>query len=234
MKLLAIDTSTDACSCALYADGAVSGEYSLAPQGHAELVLQMVQRVLGASGCTLAELDGLAFGRGPGSFTGVRIAAGVVQGLALGAELPVVAVSSLRAMAQGCYRDGGAAHILAALDARMDEVYWGAFEATPSGIVTPVGDEQVCAPALVRLRSLEHAWAGAGSGWLVHEERLRAALDVSITRLDLERYPDAHDVALIAAQEFECGSRVHAADALPVYLRNEVAVRPGGASKTGR
>lgn len=228
MKLLAIDTSADACSCALYVDGAVTGEYSIAPQQHAELVLQMVHSVLGASNCTLRGLDGLAFGRGPGSFTGVRIAAGVVQGLALGAALPVVPVSSLRAMAQGCHRHSGARHVLAALDARMDEVYWGAFEATPTGVVTSLGDEQVCAPSTVRVPLSGHEWVGAGSGWRVYEERLRAAVDGSITRLDSDRDPDAHDVVLIAAQEFERGRVVHATDAIPVYLRNKVAVRPGG------
>ncbi len=227
MKLLAIETSTEACSCALYIDGAVAGEYALAPQRHAELVLKMVKRLLDVSHCTLTGLDALAFGRGPGSFTGVRIAAAVVQGLALGADLPVVPVSSLRALAQGSHRGLGANHVIAALDARMGEVYWAAFEATRAGVMAAVSNEQVCSPGAVQMRSCAHRWTGAGSGWLVYEETLRAALDGSISALDPARYPDAYDVVRIAALEFQQGAYVHVAEALPVYLRNEVAARPG-------
>ncbi|UCE90616.1 MAG: tRNA (adenosine(37)-N6)-threonylcarbamoyltransferase complex dimerization subunit type 1 TsaB, partial [Pseudomonadota bacterium] len=127
MKLLAIETATEACSVALAVDGDVRDRFEIAPRGHAGLVLPMAKALLAEAGLGLRELDALVFGRGPGAFTGLRIAAGVVQGLAYGAELPVVPVSSLATLAQGVSAQTGASDVLAVFDARMGEVYWGAF-----------------------------------------------------------------------------------------------------------
>ena len=132
-KLLAIDTSTEACSAALGIGGDVRERYEFAPRQHAELILPMVDALLAEGQIKLKDLDGLAFGRGPGAFTGVRIATGVIQGLAFGAGLPVVPVSSLAALAQGAAP--GHSSIMSAFDARMGEVYWGAFAVDKQGLV---------------------------------------------------------------------------------------------------
>ena len=126
VKLLAIDTAESACSAALLVDGAVLSRMEQAVRGHSERILPMMQSLLSEAGYSLNDLDALAFGRGPGSFTGLRIAAGVIQGSALGAGLPVVPVSTLQTLAQGAFRMHGARQVLSALDARMAEVYWGA------------------------------------------------------------------------------------------------------------
>ena len=146
MKLLAIDTSGDACSAALLLDGEIVQHAELAPRRHGELILPMMQGLLDQAGIALGALDALAFGRGPGSFTGVRIAAAVIQGAAFGAGLPVVPVSTLAALAQGQFRRGGQQRLLSALDARMNEVYWGGFTIGPDALATPCGAELVCPP----------------------------------------------------------------------------------------
>src|SRR3569833_3307602 len=133
MKLLAIDTATEACSAALYLDGAVNKRYVLAPREHALLILPMIDELLRDANLSPLELDAVAFGRGPGAFTGLRIAAGVAQGIAYGADLPVVPVSSLAALAQGCYRERGVTRVLATIDARIGEVYWGAYRLGSDG-----------------------------------------------------------------------------------------------------
>ena len=127
MKILAIDTSTEACSAALLIDGDLQGVYKLAPREHSLLILKMIDGLLSDAGITVSELDAIAFGRGPGSFMGLRIAAGVVQGIAYAHELPVIPVSTLKAIAQRASEETRHQHVLAAIDARMDEVYWAAY-----------------------------------------------------------------------------------------------------------
>ena len=217
MKLLAIDTSTDACSAALAIEGAVVERCALTPRGHAEHILPMVEALLGEAGLSLAGLDALAFGRGPGSFTGVRIAAGVIQGLALGTNLPVVPVSSLAALAQGA----GADRILAALDARMDEVYWGAYVRGVDGLVRVVGTERVLAPCRIPLPAGDH-WTGVGSGWDRYAELLQQRVGEKLDGWLPGRHPHARDVALLGAEGYRCGLAVAAELALPVYLRDEI------------
>ncbi|VFM95033.1 MAG: tRNA threonylcarbamoyladenosine biosynthesis protein TsaB [Candidatus Kentron sp. G] len=133
MKIFAIDTATDACSAALHLDGGCREIHELAPRRHAEILLPRIRTLLSEAALSLRDLDALAFGRGPGAFTGVRIATGVIQGLAFGADLPVVPVSSLHALAQGAWRERGEENILAAFDARMGEVYWGAYRLDATG-----------------------------------------------------------------------------------------------------
>lgn len=124
MRILAIDTATEACSVALWNDGTVNAHFELCPREHTQRILPMVQDILTTSGTSLTDINALAYGRGPGSFTGVRIGIGIAQGLALGAELPMIGVSTLMTMAQGAWRKNGATRVLAAIDARMGEVYW--------------------------------------------------------------------------------------------------------------
>lgn len=224
MKLLAIDTSTEACSAALYLDGVINARYQIAPREHAALILTTIDTLLRESAITLPALDALAFGRGPGSFTGLRIAAGVIQGLAYGAGRPVVPVSSLAALAVRAWRERGATHVLATLDARIDEVYWGAYQVNRHGLPTLKGEEVVCAPEHVP-RPPPGTWFGAGSGWGAYDARLKIALGQQEIEHYAGCYPHAEDVARLAVDAFHGGLAVDAAQALPVYLRDDVARR---------
>lgn len=218
MKILAIDTATEACSAALLADDEIRERYELAPQRQAELILPMVDGLLAEAGIGLSGLDALAFGRGPGAFTGIRIAAGVTQGLAFGADLPVLPVSTLAALAQGAA--SLSRHLLCAIDARMDEIYWAAYDIR-DGIPVPRGDEGVGVPDAVTITGGEKYY-GVGSGWLAHETRLRNRLGDRYTGCEGERYPRARDMITLARIDFEAGRYVAAAEAAPVYLRDQV------------
>jgi len=225
LRLLAIETATTACSAALWIDGAVEERYALAPRQHAALILPMIESLLVAAELRPGQLDAVAFGRGPGSFTGVRIAAGVVQGIALGADLPVVPVSTLAALAGGARRMTGAQGVLAALDARMDDVYWGVFDTARGDLPVLVGTESVNRPGQVPLPD-SGDWTGAGSGWERYGEVLVARTAARIVRLLPDLEPHACDVALIAADRYRRNEVVGPEQALPVYLRNRVAREP--------
>jgi tRNA threonylcarbamoyladenosine biosynthesis protein TsaB len=224
MKLLAIETATDACSAALWVDGVLTTRHEVAPREHTRLILPMMDALLAEAGLRLSDLDALAFGRGPGAFTGVRIAAAVIQGSAFAADLPVVPVSTLAALAQQGI-DAGSPRVLAALDARMDEVYWGAFQADDQGLAVPVGAEQVIAPDAVPIPEGE-GWRGVGSGWAAYEDALRARLGECVSDIDPEALPAAAEVARLAVRDFNAGLAVPAEQALPVYLRDKVAEKP--------
>lgn len=222
MKLLAIDTSTEACSAALWLDGEVRERYELAPREHGRLILPMIASLLEEAGATLAQMDTLAFGCGPGGFTGVRIAIGVVQGLAFGADLPVVPVSSLAALAQGAYIDLAEQQVLVAIDARISEVYWGAYRRGESSLMVLTGNEVVCSPAQVPLPE-NNGWFGVGSGWQGYAQELKVHLGDTVAAWEGQRYPRARHVAQLGAADYQRGLAVSAEQALPVYLRNEVA-----------
>ncbi|HQU15153.1 MAG: tRNA (adenosine(37)-N6)-threonylcarbamoyltransferase complex dimerization subunit type 1 TsaB [Chromatiales bacterium 21-64-14] len=226
MKILAIETATETCSAALYQDGAVLERSALAPREHARLILPMVDALLAEAALSFAALDALAFGRGPGGFTGVRIATAVIQGLAFGAGLPVVPVSTLGALAQGALRESGYRAVLAALDARMDEVYWGAYRAGPEGVMAPVEEECVCRPAAVPVPSGTD-WHGIGSGFDRYGDELQRHLGTALSGWTAQRAPQAWDVAVLGAAGWRMGQAVAAEAALPVYLRDRV-VGDGG------
>ena len=219
VKLLAIETATESCSAALAVDGQVLERFEIAPRRHAELILPMVDDLLREAGLGLTHLDCLAFGRGPGAFTGVRLAAGVAQGLAFGAGLPVVPVSTLAALAQGAAQHG---RVLAALDARMGQVYWGAFLRGADGLVTAQGEEQAARPETVALPPGE-GWFGAGTGWGAHGACLAERLGKALSGWDGERYPRARDLLALAQRDFRCGQALQPEEAAPVYLRAPVA-----------
>lgn len=216
MIILALETATEACSAALFIDGEVRERFQIAPRGHSELILPMLDELLAEAGIGLGQVDAVAFGRGPGAFTGVRIAVGVVQGITFAADLPAVPVSSLAAVAQGV----GAAQVLVAMDARMNEVYWGAFERNPEGLVKVIGEERISPPELVSLPR-PGEWFGAGTGWGAYGETLRAVCPV--LGFDAEALPHAAAVARLGAAAFAAGAAVSPEQALPVYLRDEVA-----------
>jgi tRNA threonylcarbamoyladenosine biosynthesis protein TsaB len=221
VTILAIETSSDVCSCALrFADGSVLQRRELAPRQHASLLLPMVESVLAQAKTTLAQVQAVAYGCGPGSFTGVRIAACVAQGLALAVARPVVAVSSLAALALQAAPEH--ARVLAALDARMGEVYLGAFTLTEDGALELSGREQLARPESVDLPA-SGTWLGIGPGWRSHGATLAPRLGARIERVLEEPLPAASQVAALAVPLLAAGAGRPAAQAAPGYLRRRVA-----------
>lgn len=223
MRILAIDTATEACSVALWNDGTLSAQFELCPREHTQRILPMVQDILAAGGTTLTELNALAYGRGPGSFTGVRIGIGIAQGLALGANLPMIGVSTLATMAQGAWRKTGAGRVLAAIDARMGEVYWAEYRRDENGIWHGEDTEAVLKPEQVteRLQQLSGEWVTVGTGWPAWPE---LGKESGLTLRDGEvLLPAAEDMLPIACQMLTEGRTVAVEHAEPVYLRNNVA-----------
>ncbi|MGP7733575.1 tRNA (adenosine(37)-N6)-threonylcarbamoyltransferase complex dimerization subunit type 1 TsaB [Oceanimonas smirnovii] len=214
--LMAIDTATEACSAALWYEGDILSRYEVAPRGHTELILPMVQSLLDEAGITLSRLDGLAFGRGPGSFTGVRITLGVAQGLAFGAGLPLLGVSNLQALAQGAHRYTGCTTALSAIDARMGEVYVGGFTLT-DGVMSPMLAETVQPPEAVAIPQTRWQQA-AGSGFVTYPELTAHAQGLC----EAVPFPDARDMLPQARQDLAAGRVQTAAEARPVYLRDKV------------
>lgn len=223
MKLLAIETSSEACSVALYLNGEVIEDYRLAPRQHGKLILQMVESVMAASNLKLADLDALAFGRGPGSFTGLRIAAGVIQGLAFGAELPVLPISTLAAISLQAQDEFGGDYFFPAFDARLDEVYWGVYQSSDSAFVIPIVAEQVCSAEAVTVPEGISGIA-IGSGWASHQELLLKRVgNKQVTQTVVDYLPRAGAIARLAVIDFEKGRAVSAEQAQPIYLRDKVA-----------
>ncbi len=219
MKLLAVETSTEACSVAIFLDGKIHERVDHG-QHHSDVILGMVQQVLAESGLSLKQLDAIAFSRGPGSFTSLRIGAGVAQGLAFGANLPVVPVSSLAALAQGV----DAPKVLAAFDARMNQVYWCAYARNEKGLVELQGQEIVIVPADVPLPE-GSGWVGAGSGWDQYAAVLTARVGSYVNEWRKQLFPKARHVAKLGLELLKAGQTVTAEQALPVYIRDEVAVK---------
>ena len=234
MRLLALDTATEACSAALWVDGDVAERYAVAPRQHATLILPMVQSLLAEAQLELTGLDAIAFGCGPGSFTGVRIATGVVQGLALGAELPVAPISDLAALAQRGRIEPDCDEVWVAFDARMDEVYWGIYGFDEHGMACAIRADCVVSPDQVRVRddgvdprsvATGRTVYAMGGGWSAYGARLNAALGVE-PRIHADHLPRAWQIAELAVRRVRDGELLPPERALPTYLRNEVARRP--------
>jgi tRNA threonylcarbamoyladenosine biosynthesis protein TsaB len=226
LKILALDTATEYCSAALWLDGEVRVREALAGQTHSELLLGMVDALLRESALTLRALDGIAYGEGPGSFTGLRIACGVVQGLAFGADLPVVGIGTLLAMAEGT----GAQRVVCCLDARMNEVYHAAYEKR-DGAWRAVHAPSVCPPQAVP--DLAGAgWLGCGSGFAAYGAALESRYAGQLARVEPRHYPHARDIAALAVPRFEANETGAAECAAPVYVRDKVALRSD--ERTGR
>jgi len=229
VKLLALDTATEFCSAALWLDGQLRTREALAPRAHGELILPMIEQLLAEAALGLDGLDAIAFGRGPGAFTGVRLAAAVAQGLGFAAQLPLIPVSDLRALAaQALAAPGAPDRAVICQDARMNEVYWGCFERSAQAI-RAFGEEALAAPAALMLPS---GWVApgvpllaAGSGFVAYPA-LRAQLGGASTTVVEGLYPRAQEIARLAADDgLACAVAPEAA--LPVYLRDRVtAVAP--------
>ncbi|WP_342228257.1 tRNA (adenosine(37)-N6)-threonylcarbamoyltransferase complex dimerization subunit type 1 TsaB [Rickettsiella endosymbiont of Rhagonycha lignosa] len=227
LKLLAIDTCTEACSAALLYEELIQERYQCAPRAHSQLILPMMQSLLDEAGLMLRDLDALAFTRGPGSFTGIRIAASVIQASAFAADLPVVLVSSLHCLAQGAYRELQAAQVLTAIDARLQEVFSAAYRLhADTAIMQACGIEQLCLPHQCDTNGLTR-FVGVGSGWDQYHDLFETEFKNRLQRWVPQRYPKAYDAAVIAADAYRRGETVTAAEALPTYLRETVALRRG-------
>jgi tRNA threonylcarbamoyladenosine biosynthesis protein TsaB len=223
MKILAIDTATERCSVALSLGDAIIDRAVDTPRGHADLILPMIESALAEGGVALGQLDGIAYGRGPGGFTGVRIAIGVVQGLAFGAGLPTVGVSNLAAVAQQVAVSDD--RILVCMDARMGEVYWGLFHCNPAtGLVEPASEEAVAKPERVMTEMAAQPsyvpgiTVTAGTGWQAYAQLAPLLAARSFPAV----LPRARDIAVLAKQDFAQGRSQKAAEAQPVYLRDQV------------
>ena len=220
---LAIDTTTEACSVALSCDGDIQSRYTEEPRKHADLVLPMVDELLAEAGITLGQLNGIAFCQGPGAFTGLRIGAGVVQGLAFSADVPVLGVSTLATMAQRTYREHNAYHVYTAIDARMGEIYWGCYRLSKN-LMLLQGEESVVEPHALALPSTlnkEEKWVGCGTGWAFNEALESAGILVSNVYDKI--LPHAVDALTLAIPGLDAGNGVSAEFALPHYVRNNVA-----------
>ena len=233
MKILAIDTATEACSAALLIDGQVSSHYQLAPREHSRLILKMIDDLLLQADVAISQIDAIAFGRGPGSFMGVRIAAGVVQGIAFAHDIPVIPVSTLKAIAQRAHIETQSSHILVAIDARMDEVYWAQYSLDNDQWQLE-GEELVISPDNIDLTSIlsaeDECWTGAGTGWGSFAQRLLATDDsnraIKLQAMLPECLPAAEQIVQLAVDDYKAGTMLPAAHAIPVYLRNNVAKKP--------
>ena len=216
--LLALDTATEACSVALLHDGKVTSHYEVIPRLHAQKLLPMIKDLLAEAGIELSAVDAIAFGRGPGAFTGVRIAIGVVQGLAFALERPVLPISNLAVLAQRAFREHGATQVASAIDARMDEVYWGCYR-EQAGEMCLAGVEAVLPPEVAALPDgASGEWFGAGTGWGYAER-----LSLKPYAMDAGMLPHAEDLLALARFAWARGEAITADDARPVYLRDKVA-----------
>jgi tRNA threonylcarbamoyladenosine biosynthesis protein TsaB len=224
MKILAIDTATECCSAALLVDGQILSRETETERQHAELILPMVDELLSQGSIRLTDLDAIAFGRGPGGFTGVRLATSVAQGLAFGANLPVAPISDLRALAQRVLmEEPQSERVLVCNDARMKEVYWACFERGPSQLAETVGQERVSPPADVHLPSHWRAPVYAAGRGLRAYPDIRTRLGSELVSNHDDLLPRAREIAVLAVAEVEAGRCVAPQDAVPVYLRDDVA-----------
>lgn len=219
MKLFALDTATEACSVALWLDGETVERFEVAGRDHTQRLPAMAKALMAEAGLRWSQLDGLVCGTGPGSFAGVRIGVAYTQGLALAHGQPVVGVSSLAMLAEGA---GGSGRVLAAIDARMDEVYFAAFGRGVDGVLQVESEARVCRPDAVP--RLPGAAVAVGTGWGRYDTVLREATGAQLSRVDGEALPHATAALALALPEFRAGRAGDAATLAPIYLRNRVAL----------
>lgn len=219
MKILAIETATEACSAALAIGDEQIARYEVAPRKHTQLILPMVEALISEANIKVSDFDAIAFGQGPGAFTGVRIAMGVIQGLAFAHDVPVIPVSTLAAIAQHVADDHQ--YVASAIDARMQEIYWGLFKKNDSGIMEAASEEVVCAATDVNIIS-DQIWFGAGTGWDTYSDVLSSKFDKNLNGFDGNVFPSAVDVLALAKPAYLENKMISVEQASPVYLRNKV------------
>src|SRR3990167_2518224 len=222
LKILAFDTSTFACSVALLhsrdATNPVRMLHELAPRQQTKRLIPMMETLLKESSLSVADLDAIAFSCGPGSFTGLRIASSVAQAIGFGANLPVIPVSSLAAMAMAAHLEEGWSSFLVAEDARMSEVYWAAYQINAEGEVELMGKEETIRPKNVTIVG-DSTWCALGDGWAAYEKALVSRLGFKPRLIKASQLPTANAVALLAKPVYASGGAVPASLALPTYLR---------------
>ncbi len=221
MNILALDTCTELCSVALLYQGKLYQQNQMTQRGHSDMVLSMMTALFEEAETTVADIDVLAFGRGPGSFTGVRVGVGVAQGIAYASDIPVVAVSTLAAVAQTAADELNIDHLAVAMDARMGEIYCASYQ-RQKDLVTLVDEERVC-PAEKFSRFSDDNWLGVGTAWREYEQPLSNNFALSHGQYFADYYPHAASIIKLAKREAEAGRTASADQALPVYLRNNVA-----------
>jgi tRNA threonylcarbamoyladenosine biosynthesis protein TsaB len=226
MRLLALDTATECCSAAMLIEGRLLTREAELARGHAERILPMIDELLAEAAIRLREAGAIAFGRGPGSFTGVRLAASIAQGLAFAAGLGVVAISDLAALAQRVLdEDSSVTRVLVCNDARMKEVYWGCFERNGEGLAQAYGNERVGPPDTVRLPPSWASAAGVGRGFAAYPA-LRTLKGIAVRDRSDQLLPRATEVVRLAVPEVSAGRLLAPEAAVPVYLRDDVARPP--------
>ncbi len=221
MKLLSVETSTEACSAALFIDGEIQEKFEIAPRIHTKLILPMIDSLLADAELKPQQLDALAFSRGPGSFTGVRISTGVIQGIAFGADLPVVPVSTLAAIAHHFFFQGGYDCAFTAMDARMGEIFWGVYQKDQQGFAQLIGDEAVTLAENIIFPNKKGI--GIGSGWAVYRQELATCLGAQLIDFEVDHLPRASAIAALGVLGFNNNEAVDVEKAMPVYLRDKVA-----------
>jgi tRNA threonylcarbamoyladenosine biosynthesis protein TsaB len=222
MRLLALDTATEACSAAILVEGRTLARFELAGRSHTQQMLPMVHGLMAEAGLSFAQIDGFVCGIGPGSFAGVRIGVGFVKGLALSLDRPVVGISSLTMLAQAAL-DGGAQRVIASIDARMNEIYVGLFEADVDGLSRPMGLLRVMPPEQFR-ENATGPWHAVGTGWGTYEATMRPGVAGDVVHVDGAALPRAQTALKLALSEFAGGKALAADDLAPLYLRDKVAL----------
>lgn len=221
MNILAIDSCSEMCSAALLFNGKRYEQHELTQRGHSNLILGMIESLFDQSASSLADVDVLAFGRGPGSFTGVRVGVSVAQGIAFARDIPVVAISSLAALAQKAANELEAEYIAVAMDARMGEIYCAHYH-FDGQVLRLLDKEQVCDPADF-LPYYQGECVGVGTAWHQYETPLKENFGLLVTQVEADYYPEAANVITLAEVEVLAGNLMSADQALPVYLRDNVA-----------
>jgi tRNA threonylcarbamoyladenosine biosynthesis protein TsaB len=222
MKILALDTSATACSIAILVNDEIYSAHKIAPMQQAQLVLPLIDELLKSHNLKLGDMNALAFGSGPGSFTGVRIAASVMQGFAYATKLPLIKISSLAATAQAAFDDFGWKKLLVGMDARISEVYWGIYQINAEGLTELQDSEILCLPQNISTPK-DSGWYAIGSAWQMYSEALIQALSFQPLAIDATRLPLASAIARIAKSKFLKKDFCKPEDALPAYLRDNVA-----------
>jgi len=229
MNILALDTCTESCSASLLYNGEVFEQAEMTQRGHSDLILGMMDTLFHQAGTTISAIDVVVFGRGPGSFTGVRVGVGVAQGIAFARDIPVIPVSTLLAVAQDAADKLDSDFIAVAMDARMGEIYCASYQRI-NGLVELIESERVCPPEQF-IPNSEQQWVGVGTGWREYDATLRGNFSENLAKVEFEHYPNASVMIKLAQIEVEAGRMIPAEHALPVYLRDNVAKKKGEQKK---
>lgn len=219
MKILSIDSSTEMCSVALKIDDAIYSYERMSSRQHTRVILSLIIKVLAEGKISVNHLDAIAFGSGPGTFKGIRLAAGITQGLAYGANLPVIPISTLAVIAQGAFRAFNNRKIIPCLDACMGQIYWGAYEVNNKNLVVPVREDVVIVPDKV-IQPQGNNWMGIGDGWMTYLNVLKDRVGNTVADIHFSFRITATDLLTLAIDEFNQGNLYDPDQAFPAYLRS--------------